>query len=354
MGPQSVGSNPGPACYDLGGTTPTCTDADLLLGYLNPEYFLGGKMKVDVERARAVMAPLAAALNTNELAVASGVNRIINTNMAAGVRAVTINRGIDPRQVPLIVAGGAGPIHAGPIALELDIPVVIVPALASVFCAVGLLLSELKYDFVRSFFSVLEKADVGRWVAIINEMTQQGRTALRSNGVADERVQVRTTARLRYVGQYREIDVDLEPDEPRRGTKDVQLRFHDLHERLYGHCVPDQPVEIVDLAVTVHALGDRIDLTRPMSGDDGEGIPLVGKRSVYLPDVNAMKDVAIYRGARVSTRDRISGPAIVELPNTSLFVPTQFDLNCDRIGSFVLCRKDAPVELRSRLGFNEH
>ncbi len=351
VGPQSVGSYPGPACYGLGGTEATCTDADLALGYLNPEYFLGGRMKIDVDRAMMALKRLAAKLDASVTEIAAGINRVINANMAAGVRAITVNRGTDPRTVPLIVAGGAGPIHAAPIALELNIPVVIVPHLASVFCAVGLLLSELKYDFIHSFFAPLDTADATAWARIIDDMTQQGISALLANKVPRSRIRARAMARLRYVGQYREIDVDVQPAELEGRREKIANRFHELHFKLYGYAVPEQSIEVVDLATICFGENERIGLAASSQGDAASEIVAVGLRPVYLPDAAAKRPVPVYRGGRLSTTNKIAGPAIIELANTSIFVPTEFDLKTDAIGSFVLCQKNAPQDLRARLGF---
>jgi N-methylhydantoinase A len=351
VGPQSVGSNPGPACYGLGGTEATCTDADLALGYLNPEYFLGGRMKIDVDRAITALKPLAAKFNASIVEIAAGINRVINANMAAGVRAITVNRGTDPRTVPLIVAGGAGPVHAAPIALELNIPVVIVPHLASVFCAVGLLMSELKYDFVHSFFGPLDTADATAWARVVDDMTQQGVAALLANKVPRSRIRARPLARLRYVGQYREIDVDVQPAELEGDREKIANRFHELHSKLYGHAVTEQSIEVVDLAVTCFGENERIGLAAPSQGESASEMAMVGSRPVYLPDAAAKKPVPVYRGGRLSVTNKIAGPAIIELANTSIFVPTEFDLKTDTVGSFVLCQKNAPQDLRVRLGF---
>ena len=156
MGPQSAGAMPGPACYGRGGTVPTCTDANLLLGYLNKDYFLGGKMSLDYAAAcRVVKEKLAQPLGISETEAAAGMFRIINAKMADGIREVSVRKGYDPREFPLVVAGGAGPIHAGMIALELEIPTVLIPRESSIFCAAGMLLSNLRHDYVRSMNTVL-------------------------------------------------------------------------------------------------------------------------------------------------------------------------------------------------------
>ena len=302
-------------------------------------------------RAITALKPLAAKLNASVVEIAAGINRVINANMAAGVRAITVNRGTDPRTVPLIVAGGAGPVHAAPIALELNIPVVIVPHLASVFCAVGLLMSELKYDFVHSFFGPLDTADATAWARVVDDMTQQGVTALLANKVPRSWIRARPLARLRYVGQYREIDVDVQPAELEGDREKIANRFHELHSKLYGHAVPEQSIEVVDLAVTCFGENERIGLAAPSQGESASEMAMVGSRPVYLPDAAAKEPVPVYRGSRLSATNKITGPAIIELANTSIFVPTEFDLKTDTAGSFVLCQKNAPRDLRVRLGF---
>src|SRR5581483_1493842 len=152
MGPQSADAQPGPACYGRGGDKPTCTDADLVLGYLSADYFLGGKLKLYPERARrAIETELARPLGMTVEQAAAGMFAVINSNMADGIREVSVRRGHDPRDFPLVVAGGAGPIHAAVIALELEIPMLIVPRASSIFCAAGMLLSDLKHDYVRTY-----------------------------------------------------------------------------------------------------------------------------------------------------------------------------------------------------------
>ncbi|MDH5706637.1 MAG: hydantoinase/oxoprolinase family protein, partial [Candidatus Aminicenantes bacterium] len=164
MGPQSAGSKPGPACYDLGGELPTCTDADLLLGYLDKDFFAGGKIPLNYDRAvKSIKEKIAEPLGIDVIEAASGMYRVINVNMASGVREVSVKRGHDPREFPLVVAGGAGPVHACMIALELEIPVMIVPKESSIFCAAGMLMSNLKHNFVRTYSTFFNRIDAKRF-----------------------------------------------------------------------------------------------------------------------------------------------------------------------------------------------
>jgi N-methylhydantoinase A len=152
MGPQSAGAKPGPACYDRGGKLPTCTDADLILGYLDKDYFAGGKIPLDYKKAeQAIKKFVADKMNLDVVEAAAGMYQVINVNMASGVREVSLKRGYDPREFPIVVAGGAGPVHACMIAMELEIPVMIIPKESSIFCAAGMLMSDLKHDFVRTY-----------------------------------------------------------------------------------------------------------------------------------------------------------------------------------------------------------
>jgi N-methylhydantoinase A len=184
MGPQSAGAAPGPACYGYGGELPTTTDANVVLGYLDPDYFAGGRMRLDAAAARtAIERHIARPLGMTVEQAAAGMYRVACNNMAQGVREISIKRGFDPREFPLIVAGGAGPIHACEIARELDIPLQIVPRESSVLCALGMLLSDLKHDFVRTFVARLADVDWVRLEALID-----GMVALGERQLADERI----------------------------------------------------------------------------------------------------------------------------------------------------------------------
>ena len=187
MGPQSAGADPGPACYDIGGTEPTCSDADLVLGYLDPDFFAGGRMKLSLEKAtKAVEEKIAKPLGFGVMEAAAGMYEVINVGMAAAVREIAVKAGYDPRDFPLVTAGGAGPNHACMIALALSIPEILVPRESSIFCAAGMLRSDLKHDFVRTYPTTLDKLDVSKFQGLFDEMKAGGDALLAEEGIPTE------------------------------------------------------------------------------------------------------------------------------------------------------------------------
>ncbi|WP_051162016.1 hydantoinase/oxoprolinase family protein [Nocardia brevicatena] len=214
VGPQSATANPGPACYGRGGVKPTVTDADLLLGYLNPDLFGDGAFTLDVEASRrAVEEQIAEPLGLSLLQAAEGVYRVVNAAMAEAVNEVSVKRGYDPREFTLVVAGGAGPIHAVPIAQDLGIGRVIVPRESSVFCAVGTLLSDLKHMYARTHASDIDKLDLDRVGELYREIRDEAIATLKSENVDPEAIDLVFTADLRYIGQFDEIEVPVAFDE---------------------------------------------------------------------------------------------------------------------------------------------
>ena len=208
MGPQSAGAEPGPACYGRGGERPTCTDANIALGYLDPAYFAGGRMRLDPEASRrSIDLHVAQPLGLSVEEAAAGMYRVINTNMAHGVRAITVRRGLDPREFPMVVAGGAGSLHACMIANELEIPELCVPPTASVLCAAGMVLGDLRQDYVRSYVCRFADLDTARLRSLVGEMTGEGAALLREEGIDRERIEHRIHLDLRYVKQYHEVTV---------------------------------------------------------------------------------------------------------------------------------------------------
>lgn len=203
MGPQSAGANPGPACYNLWGKIPTCTDADLVLGYLNKDFFFGGKIPLDEKKAEeAIKKYIATPLSIGLIEAAYGMYQLINVNMASAIKEVSVRRGYDPREFPLLVAGGAGPVHAGMIALELGIRMIIIPRESSVFCAVGMLMSDLKHDLVRTYHSLLPSLNIRKFKILINEMENEGYKILAEEKVPKDKVRYLYSCDMRYVGQF--------------------------------------------------------------------------------------------------------------------------------------------------------
>lgn len=351
MGPQSAGAQPGPACYGRGGEKPTCTDADLVLGYLDPDFFLGGKIKLDLERARtAIDTHIAKPLGMSVEQAAAGMFAVINNHMAEGIRQVSVRRGYDPRDFPLVVAGGAGPIHAAVLATELEIPLLVVPRASSIFCAAGMLLSDLKHDFVRTYTTPLKTLNVARFQELCAAMENEARATLASEHVAHDKQVLKFSADLRYVGQFHEVSVPFEGEDLQAlDLDDLMARFHTRHDQLYGYAVPGAPMELVTLRLTAIGRTQKPQLPRtPMQGG-GSDHARKGKRRAYLPHLNDFAEIPVYDGDKLAHGNRVQGPALIEQATTTVLVPNEYDVECDALGSFVLLvkkisRRDAEAQ----------
>ena len=343
MGPESAGADPGPVCYGKGGEKPTCTDADLVLGYLNPEFFAGGKMALDMQGARAAIEEhVAQPLGLSVEAAAAGMYRVVCNNMAQGVREITIKRGFDPREFPMVVAGGAGPIHSCLIADELEIPLQIVPRSSSILCALGMLMSDLKHDFVRTFVAPLDALDWDALTATVGDMKQDGARLLSDEGIAAEAHEFTIKFDCRYLKQYHEVSFEVPAAAfAARDTGTIASAFHAEHNRLYGYSLEDtdSPVEIINLRVQAVGRVDKPPLPEtPRSGPDPSHAQK-GSRAVYVPEDNDFSEVPVYDGHRLEHGNLVKGPAMIEEDTTAIFVSRNYDCVCDRFGSFAIYRK---------------
>ncbi len=342
MGPKSAGSSPGPVCYDRGGNEPTCTDADLILGYLNPDYFAGGRMRLNYEKAfQAIGDMIAKPLNLSVIEAAAGMFHVINVNMAAGIREVSVKKGYDPREFPLVCAGGAGPIHAAQIALELEIPRILIPKESSIFCAAGMLLADLKHDFVRTYNVILDEneTDIEKFQGYFDEMSRQAEEKLLSEGVPKERHRYRYSLDMRYEGQYHEVNVEVTRKEIKAFRfEKICKRFHDAHNRHYGYDLRKDgtPIEVVNLRLTAIGMTEKPSFKPEPEQKTDSSRWMKGKRKVYLPSVADFREVPVYDGDGMGNGNKVEGPAIIEQIHTTIFVPPEYRLHCDLYGSFVL------------------
>lgn len=337
MGPQSAGAVPGPACYRKGGTLPTCTDADLVLGYLSADHPLGGSLHLDAAAARrAIEQHIAGPLALDLTAAAAGMNRLINVNMATGLREISVRRGVDPRDKPLVAAGGAGPVHAAFIARELEIPIIIAPRHSSLFCAWGMLGSDLKHDFVRTQHTRLSEMNSDQVLALLTEMEEEGRQALMREAVTADKVRIRWEADLRYRGQHNEIGVPFTADDLAGGA--LAELFHRQHEHLYGYALPVglDGVEMLNLRVTCLGVTQGPAVSRlPYQGADPAGC-LKGQRPAWDHTSAQFLPTPVYAGEAMGYGHRLQGPAIIEQVNTTIVVPPGMGMVVDALGSFCL------------------
>ena len=354
MGPQSAGADPGPACYGKGGTLPTTTDANVVLGYLDPEFFAGGKMKLDVGAARAAIDEhISRPMGLTVEEAAAGMYRVACNNMAQGVREVTIKRGFDPREFPIIPAGGAGPIHSCLICHELEIPLQIVPRESSVLCAFGMLMSELKHDFVRTFVARLESLDWARLGEIVDAMVADGAAQLADERIPEARRRYEIKFDCRYIRQYHEVSFVV----PRalldaRDAAGIARAFHAEHNRLYGYSLEQEntPIEIINVRVQAVGATDKPAYRKEdWTGADASHA-LKGRRSVYIPETRAFAEVPVYDGHRMRFGNRIDGPAMIEQATTAIFVSASYDCVVDALGSFAVYLKGREDLCRSAFG----
>ncbi len=356
MGPQSAGAAPGPACYGKDGILPTTTDANLILGYLDPDYFAGAKMPLDIAAAhRAIETHIAKPMGLSVEAAAAGMYRVACNNMAQGVREVTIKRGYDPREFPFIAAGGAGPIHSCLICSELEIPLQIVPRSSSVLCAFGMLLCELKHDYVRTVVSRLDGLDWDRLDAILTEMQGEGEDVLTQERIPQARRRHVVKFDCRYLKQYHEVsfEVPLAAIE-RRDAAAIARSLHGEHNRLFGYTLEAEatPIELINVRLqAIGAIEKRAHPEERYHREDA-GHALKGQRRLYIPETGSFQTARIYDGHRLRYGNRIDGPALIETVTTAIFVSAGFDCLVDRFGSFALYRKgreDLVADCRPRV-----
>jgi N-methylhydantoinase A len=331
VGPHSAGAQPGPACYGRGGTQPTVTDADLVLGYLGEDSFEHGGMRLDRDAAVRALEPLAGALELSVEEAAAGVYDLVNVTMAAGVRDVSVRRGLDPRDFPLVVAGGAGPLHAAAIVRELDAGVLLVPRESSIFCAAGMLISDFKHDYVRAYKAPLADADPARLRTLFDEMSVAGTDTLSREGVPAEAGELRAALDLRYIGQWHELTVDVEL--PLDSAVAVAA-FEAQHDRVFGHASPGAPVEVLALRLTAVGRTEKPEAGGGPDGPDAESRR--GERPVWDAEERALAPTPVWDGRRLAVSSSRDGPAIVELSSTTIVVPRGFTVDVDAYGGFVV------------------
>jgi N-methylhydantoinase A len=332
VGPDSAGAEPGPVCYGQGGTEPTVTDADLVLGYLDPEFFLGGRMRLDRAAAeRAIQERIADPLKLSVAEAAWGIHQIVNESMANAARVHAIERGKDPRAFPLFAFGGAGPVHAYRVAEVLHSPAMIAPFGAGVTSTVGFLAAPLAFDFVRTSYGRLDHLDWTSVNEIYDEMESNGRSILRESGVAEADVTIQRSADFRYVGQGYEVRVPVpagalsEPSGPR-----MVKAFEEVYRRLYGREGPAVGIEIVNWRLL--ASGPRPDLRLQPDGVESGGPDAArkGKRPVYHPEYGEHRATPVYDRYRLAPGTSFAGPAIVEERESTVVVGPRGTISIDR------------------------
>src|SRR5262245_14074921 len=312
VGPQSAGASPGPACYGLGGTEPTVTDANLMLGRLGADRFLGGEMPLDIKAAEAALARVAEPLGMDATAVADGILRIAAIAMSYAVKGVTTERDFDAGDFALVAYGGAGPLHAVEVAREIGIRKVIIPGAPGVFSAFGMLFSDLRYDYVRTFLTRLEEAPFDKIEALYTTLEDEGSAAIANASVKPQKVTVRRAADMRYVGQEHAVTVDLPLQVFAKRDRDAIKRLFDaMHELRYGTSAPQERAEIVSLRSTVTGVMRKPPQATIRAGQrKPPAAAMSGKRPVFFG--TGFVPTPTLRRAALLAGNRINGPALIE------------------------------------------
>ena len=318
VGPDSAGADPGPACYGLGGARPTVTDADLVLGYLDPAYFLGGRMELDVGAARdAIEQEIAGPLGLSVEDAAWGIHTIVNENMANAARVHAVERGKDPTSLPLFAFGGAGPVHAAGVAAALGSPVLVAPLGAGVMSALGFLTAPLAFDFVQTWRCALDDPDWERVNELLREMEADGAALLAESGLSAGEVEHERYAEMRYVGQGHEVRVRLPQYELARADELLEP-FEREYERLFGRRGPDVPVEAITWRVV--SSGPRPELELGAVAVDASSRPPRAARAAFFPTLGGYVETPVYDRYALRPGARLAGPAIVEERESTLVV----------------------------------
>ena len=319
VGPESASSVPGPVCYGRGGLQPTVTDADVVLGYINPDYFAGGSIALQPgAAARAIEETIARPLGLSLEDAAWGIHTIVNTNMELATRVVSIERGRDPRDLTLVAFGGSGPVHGCRLAQALGIPWVILPAAAGVTAAIGLLAAEVKFDIARTYVRRLDAANPTHLTSMFEEMAGQAVEVVRESAVAGE-VTVARSADARYVGQGYELTVPVPLGRlDAAALARVRASFDDIYTARYGYANPDQPVEIVTWKLSAIGGAPRIALAKAARSGDGSR---KGVRQAYFPEARGYADTPVYDRYALTPGMSLTGPAIVEERESTTVLP---------------------------------
>ena len=344
VGPQSAGAVPGPAAYGKGGVEPTVTDANLVLGRLEPADFLGGEMGLDATAADTVITDLAARLGMDKLEAAEGVLTILNANMANAIRSRTVQKGIDPRDFALVAMGGAGPLHGAEVAAMLQIPEVIVPPYPGITSAMGLLTADLKYDAIRTQFQVSTACDLDRINADFTVMEGELAARFADDGLDAQDVSFLRSGDLRYVGQGYELKVPfaggvVDGD----ALNEVWQKFHAVHTAEYGHAFKASPIEVVNLRVTAVGHLTKLDRMPAVSGGTLEEALLYKRNSIFREGgVLQSFETSVYRRDLLPVDVTLHGPAILLQKDSTTVVPPKATARVHASGSIIITLEVQP------------
>jgi N-methylhydantoinase A len=342
VGPKSAGAEPGPACYSLGGREPTITDAYVVLGVINPNYFLGGEMKIYYELAnKAIKEKVADELGMDVIEAANGIAQVANSNMARALRIVTVERGKDPRELPIMAFGGAGPMVICELIKELRFNFAIIPNAPGLFSAYGLLVTNIGHDYSLTYITQTKNANLN----ILNEhyrrLEKRGIEDLRKEEVSEDKIIVNRSMDLRYVGQSYELTVSVPNGFISSETiNEIERRFHKVHEEKYGYCVKGEPIEIVNLRLAVIGLVPPLKIKKVSEQKEGKDVSYARKhqREVYFAKEERYVKCDIYDRYKLRVGNEIYGPAIIEQADTTTVIQPDYKAIVDEFGQLIISK----------------
>jgi N-methylhydantoinase A len=347
VGPMSAGADPGPACYGRGGTQPTVTDADLALGYVPADFFLGGEIELDQEAARRAIASVGEPLGMDVPRTAEAIFKTVNSYMADQITEVATTRGYDIRDFALVVGGGAGPVHAAFIADLLHIPTVLIPPIASTYSAFGMFAMDVGRNYARSYITRGDRLDLDRVRALYGEMEREANRGFAELGIAADLITFNRSADLRYIGQFHEVEVEIAGGDLADGAmEEAAESFHSRHEALYTFKMPWQGVEFLTFRLRATIPKAAFELTRIAEGSDDAGVALKRKRHAWFDEIEV--EVPVYDGALLRAGNRFSGPALIEETTTTVIVPPRYEVTVDSWKNYVL-RRDTAATTQGQL-----
>ena len=352
VGPQSSGSYPGPACYGNGGILPTTTDADVVLGFVDPDYFLGGEITLDRSKAEdAIRVEVAEPLGMTETEGAQAILTAVSSFVADQISEVFTSRGLDVRDIAIVAGGGAGPVHAAFIAERLSVPTVIVPSFAATFSAFGMFAMDIGRNYARSYISSSATADLGRIADLFQQMEEQAAEGLRDMDAQSGTVEFVRTVAMRYIGQFSEVEVSFPLGEATdQSLAEAVANFHRRHEELYTFQMPWKGTEFLTFYLKATVQKARFELQEVEEGSGDASSAQKSTRECIFDGVPI--ETPVYDGSLLSTGNRFEGPAIVEEAKTTVVVPPTFTCEVDRQHGYVLNSQSESLNAGAQTGEN--
>lgn len=337
VGPESAGANPGPAAYGHGNENPVVTDANLVLGRINPHYVLGGRLKIDAELSKkAVKKKIADPMGIGTEEAALGIVKVVNSNMARAIRVITVEKGHNPSDFTLVAYGGAGPLHAVHLAQEMGIRTVLIPPAPGALCALGLLTADIKKSYVRTAIASYDEMTPEQINAVMSSLRDEGSAWLDSEKVPNERRKFHGIAEMRYVGQNYELQVEIPTENIT--VSDIEKMKQDFfvaHEKNYGYYNPNAPVQFVNFRCEATGIVKKPNLAELENTLDDPSKAEIGRRVVHFEESGAV-DCPVYDRAKFGRAERVNGPCIIEQMDSTTVVPPNTWFSIDKFGNLII------------------